>query len=70
MSGLASDFTVAALAQEHIRDLRQQAVKDRLVREATARRRAGRAARRPFVGLGTHLSRLSARRSEVVCCAA
>jgi hypothetical protein len=68
MSGLTSDFTVAALAQEHIRDLRQQAVEDRLVREATARRRASRAARRPSVGLGMRLNRLWARRSPTVAC--
>jgi hypothetical protein len=71
MYGLTSDFAVAALAQEHIRDLRQQAVEDRLVREATARRRASREARRPSVGFGMRLNRLWARRSStVVCCVA
>ncbi|HET8614335.1 MAG TPA: hypothetical protein VFL94_02335 [Actinomycetales bacterium] len=71
MSGLTSDFTVAALAQERIRDLRRQAVEDRLVHEATARRRASRAARQSSVGLGMRLNRVWGRRSStVVCCVA
>jgi hypothetical protein len=66
-----SDFAIAALAHEHIRDLQHQAAEARLAREAIARRRSARTAHRPSLGIGMRLSRLSAGRSGTpTCCVA
>jgi hypothetical protein len=68
---LMTDFAIAALAHEHIRELQHEAAEARLAREATARRRSGRTARWPSVGIGMRLSRLSAGRSGTpACCVA
>jgi hypothetical protein len=69
------DFAIAALAHEHIQDLQREAVRARLAREATARRRSLRTSRRPSVDVGRHLSRLWApltvrRPSAQPCCVA
>jgi len=47
-----SDFAIAALAHEHIRDLQHEAAQARLARQATARRRSARTARQRFPHVG------------------
>jgi hypothetical protein len=65
-----SDFAIAALAHEHIRDLQHQATEARLARDAIARRSV-RTARKPSVGIRMRLSRLWAGRSGTpACCVA